>query len=254
MQDYLISRFNSFSLDTDGLTPENLLDRNKKDFQYVEGSKTLVICLPGWGQGIWTWKRVKKNIVNSGDSFLAYEFPREILSNNHDLTRKCFEVIDKTVREDINEMKEKYGFTRCILVAVSLSSSYGSMVYKDNHDINEILLIVPGENLARDMWHGVRTQHLRKSFDQLGIDLPKLENFWHSMASENNLPAKGTNVSLYFGKEDAVIPYKFSIRLADILVEKCFKTTSKSLSFFWTLFIDFLFSSNTLETFKVLTF
>lgn len=208
--DYLLSRFNSFSLDTGGLTAGNLLDRTKKDFQYVENSDTLIVCLPGWNQNLWTWGKVKKYSLESNASFLAYEFPSPILSDQFQLTKDCFEVVNQTVRRDIKDLKEQYGFSRCVLVGLSLASSYGSMVYKDNADITEVILIVPGESLARDMWYGCRTRHLRKSYEMQGIDLGQLEQYWHDLASENNMPANGVKISLYFGSKDNVIPYKYS--------------------------------------------
>ena len=174
--DYLLSRFNSFSLDRQGLTPQNLLDKTNRHWNHNPGSDTLIVCLPGWGQKLWNWKMVEKYVKQEGYSFLAYEFPKPILSDSVNLTLECFKTINSIVREDIKNLKKKYGFNKCILTGISLASSFGSIVYKDNPDVTDILLVVPGENLARDMWHGCRTQHLRKSFELQGVSLEELEN------------------------------------------------------------------------------
>lgn len=231
MQDFLISRINSFSLDTQGLTPKNLLERSKREFLHLQHSNTLVICLPSWGQPLWSWKMVKRHVTSSDCSFLSYEFPRPILSNQVGLTRDLFEMINKTVRGDIRKLKEEYGFSQCVIVTLSLSSSFGSMIYKDNPDVTGIVLVAPGEDLARDMWHGCRTQHLRRSYQKQGVQLTELEREWESMASELNMPAPGTRIALYYGKEDKVIPYRFSQRLASKLEKNGFKPLVKTYRF-----------------------
>ena len=149
---------------------------------------------------------MKKDAIRSKASFLAYDFPGPILSDQSQLTKECFEVINKTVREDIKKLKEKYKFTRCIVVGVSLASSFGSMIYKDNSDITDIILVAPGESLAREVWQGYRTQHLRKSYEKRGITLEELENSWYDLASENNMPAKDAKIYMYLAGKDKVVP------------------------------------------------
>ncbi len=241
MQDYILSRFNTFPLDTDGLTPENLPERTKKKFIYTSGSSTLVICLPGWSQPLWSWYFVKRHILRSGASFLAYDFPRPILSNNKELTQKCFAAINRMVREDISRFKQEHGFKKCVVATLSLSSSYGSMIYKDNSDVTDIILVAPGENLARGMWHGHRTQHLRKSYQKQGIGLPELEEDWHNMASEHNMPASGTRVSVHLGTADRVIPYQFARTLTGAFENAGLQARTNTYHFFGHYVVSYWF-------------
>ena len=85
--DYLISRFNSFLLGTQGITKDNLLTCIKRDFKFIPGSDVLVICLPGWGGELNKWKIVKGSVAASRRSFLAYEFPRGIFSDQINPTK-----------------------------------------------------------------------------------------------------------------------------------------------------------------------
>jgi hypothetical protein len=91
------------------------------------------------------------------------------------------------------------------------------MVYKDNSDITDAVLVVPGENPARDIWTSHRSRHIRRSYEKQGITREQLEKAWHNLAAENNMPAKGTRVSLYLGKKDKVVPYELSQILVEIL-------------------------------------
>jgi hypothetical protein len=228
MQDYLISRINSFSPDTKGLTPENLLERSKKDFYHTPGSKALVVCLPGGGHPLWGWKLVKRYVVKSGASFLTYYFPREILSDQQKLTLDCFEVINQTIRNDIKKMRVEHGFGRVVLVCLSLAGSFGSMVYKDNSLIDEIVLVSTGENLARDMWRGCRSQYLREAYERQGITEDDLLSLWANVSPDKNMPAHGTKVSIHLGESDRVALYEFSKTLVDILENQGFRPFFKS--------------------------
>lgn len=225
--DYLISLFNSFHLGSD-ITSVNLKLNIKRNFRYLPGSETIVICLPGWGGKLDKWKIIEKYTLSSGASFLAYEFPRGIFSDQKELTKKLFGEINTIVRNEIKNLKIKYRFKKCILICISLASSYGSLVYKSNPDINEIILVAPGENLAKDMWYGYRTQHFRKSFERQKITETQLMEDWHNLASKNNFPASGTRVKMFFGKSDKIIPYKFSHELAEVYRQHNLEITKRT--------------------------
>ena len=223
MQDYLISRINNFSLDTKGLTPENLPLRSKKDFHHIDGSKTLVICLPGGGHPLWGWAFVKRYTVRRGASFLAYYFPREILSGNSKLTLDCFDVINKTVREDIENLRKEHNFDRCILVCLSLAGSFGSMIYKDNSMIDEVVCVSTGENLVKAMWHGCRSQYLRNAYEKQGVTEETLLSAWSDVSPDKNMPARNTKISIHLGEGDRVAPYELSKTLVETMEKQGFK-------------------------------
>jgi hypothetical protein len=240
--DYLISHLNSFTLGTGGITEENLQDSINRDFEYIPESETLIVCLPGWGGKLAKWKILKVNAIKSKTSFLAYEFPRGIFSDEMDMTKKLFEQVNLTVRKEISDLKNKYGFKKCILLCVSLASSYGSIIYRDNSNIDEVILVAPGENLAKDMWHGCRTQHFRKSYEKQSITESRLIELWSNLASQNNIPAANTKVSIFFGKNDEVIPYRFSRSLAETYKKHGLEVIEKTYSLGHYLLISlFLF-------------
>lgn len=176
MLDYFLSRFNSFSLKTHGLTKENFPSRIRKEFFHSPNSSVLIITAPAWGMTLTKWMFIKKWINKSNLSFLGYEFPRGILSNDHILTEEIFKIIKETVSRDIEDLKIKYKFKKCVIVGLSLGSSFGSMIYKENRDITDIVLVCPGNNLALNMWNGCRTQHLRKSYEKQEISLEQLKS------------------------------------------------------------------------------
>ncbi len=227
MIDRILCKFNSFALGTRGLTTENLWLRSKKEIFYSPDSTTLVVGIPSWGENLGKWSNIKKILKQSNISFIIYEFPREILSDNSPLTIEIFQNINKTVREDIKILKSKYNFRKCIMIGSSLGSAYGSMIYKENPDISSIIFVCPGNNIAQNLWTGLRTQHLRKSYQKQGFNLVKLKKDWHDLSSENNMPDINTTFYLYYGKTDQIAPYLDSKTLTTTLKAHGIKVIEK---------------------------
>lgn len=217
MGDYILSKFNSFALTTEGLTAHNLPEKIKEEFFHTEGSNVLVLALPGWGQPMWCWSRMRNLVGTRGVSLLAYEFPRAIFSHDYRLTRDCFSIINTHVRDKLIELKKQYNFKRCVMVGYSLASSYGSMIYDNNPLIDEIVLVVPGNNLAEDLWHSCRVQHFRKSYEEQGFDMQKLMREWYDLASENHLPSLETKITLHVGGRDQVVLTELGLKLGETL-------------------------------------
>ncbi len=218
--DYLISRFNSFSLEKKGLTPENVNSRITKELTYLPQSQTLYVVLPTWANTIQYLGKLKKEVRASNGSLLAYDFPREILSDDAELTRNCFVNVTERVRKDIAGLKQKHHFTKCVIIGKSLGTVYATMIADNNPDIDEILLITTANCLAEAMWTGCRTQHLRKSYEQQGIDLKTLKRLWEELAPENHIGFKDKKVSVYLSETDKVILPELGV----LLVEKMRKS------------------------------
>ncbi len=242
--DYIISRFSSDSLSKNGLTPENLSQRIKKDFLHIQGSDTLYVMLPSWSGTLELLAPTKKFVTESRKSYLAYQFPVEILSDDYQLTKDCFDLINQLVRTEIADLKNKYSFSRCIINGKSLGSVNATMIANNNKDIDEVVLLTAANCLAESVWTGCRTIHLRKSYQQQGIDLEKLKELWFTLAPENNLNFINKKVSLYLSEADDVIPYN----LGQILVQKMKAVglkldlrTNKYLGHYLTLIYSYLF-------------
>src|SRR3989344_8486702 len=198
--DYILSRFNSFSLGTKGLTPQNLPERIQKEFTYIPRSKTLVVSLPAWTHSIDRQKSVKRYVTSLDESFLAYDFPHAILSSDYQLTKECLEVVCEIVKKEITDLNKKYNFTRCILIGSSLGVVSASMIASGNPEVDEIVLITAANCLAEAMWTGCRTQHLRKAYEGQGISLSQLKNYWYNLAPEHNLDLTNKKISVFISR------------------------------------------------------
>ena len=217
-------------LDSEYKSAEEILKKDKRSLFYVPASKILFVGLPGWGSSFSSrWNGLKRFTERKKISLLLYEFPREILTSNSLLTKECFHQIAEKAREDIDRLNREHGFSRIFVLAYSLGSVLGSMVYKNNPAITDILHVCPGNNLAEDMWHGCHTQFLRKVYEEKGTNLEELKLVWKDLAPENNIPPAGSNISIFYGKYDEVIRYPEGKKLMRALEKHGFKVLRRDL-------------------------
>src|SRR3989338_6816859 len=215
MLDRIISSFESIPK-VAGHFDIYVLERQiQRQFDYFEGSKKLYVYLPHWGDGLGYLKNLRKVILERKQSINAYGFPRKVLSSDWRLTLDCFETLRANVQADILRLKNKYGFSEIIVLANSLGCVHACMFANRDPIINKLYLLTPGHDLAESMWHGLRTQFLRREFENRGTDLMQLKKHWHDLAPENNLNLKGVETHIYLSRSDQIIPYRFGAQLVE---------------------------------------
>lgn len=201
---------------------DNLL--MKRYFKHVKDSKELVVVLHGWKSISFIDKLFNARVIRSGKSCLAYSFLPEILSPDPDYTLEGFKKIKGEARRDIASLKKQFKYSKINLIAPSLGVVSAMMIANGNDDIDELSLIVPGNCLASSLWHGIRTQKLRKIYEKRGINSKKLQELWKELAPENNSDSlKNKEINVYISKSDKVIPYEYGKEFADCLVGRCKK-------------------------------
>ncbi len=201
---------------------EDSFDKIQRSFTYKPGSKILKVIIPPWedGTNILTKGLIRR--LNKKDfSYISYEFGIDLLSPDTELTLKKFNYINYQVRFDISELKKKYGFERVDVIGTSLGVVSACLISNGNDDINSLSCIVPGSNLARSLWYGIRTWKLRNIYKSQKITEEKLIETWNSVAPKNNIDKmKGKEIFVAISKSDRVIPYFYGKEFADLLKSK----------------------------------
>src|SRR3989338_5252946 len=113
----------------------------KKEFVHFDKSKRLYVYLPHWGDRLEYLKNLRRLIFQRRAAFLAYSFPREILSSNWRLTLESFQLIQDLVRQDIIDLQLQYGFEEVIILANSLGCVHACMIASRDPLINKIYLL-----------------------------------------------------------------------------------------------------------------
>lgn len=193
----------------------------EKYFRHASRADELIVVLPFWKSWTFANKLLNWRALRSGKSCLFYSFSPELLSSDPEYTLQEFHKIKAQVRQDISDLKKQYGYSKIKIIATSLGVVSAMMIADGNKDVDELLLIVPGSCLASSLWDGIRTQRLKKIYEQKGIDKEKLQKMWKELAPKNNVSQiEGKKIHVAISKSDKLIPYKYGKEFADILKEK----------------------------------
>lgn len=179
-------------------------DLIRKKFNFVPGSKELVLVFPCWGGVLKANLFVRCSLMKKGYSVLEYEFPSNILSCNPELTRKYFDSILKEVLSDVSRLKKERGFSRISIVGLSLGCVNACMV-ADKLRVSKLFLALPGSCLAEAIWNGIATQKLRRRYEDAGISLKDLKRCWRRLAPENNVSRLDCEAFVFRSSKDLVI-------------------------------------------------
>ncbi len=194
----------------DRLSEATIVRKLGKYFFHSKSEKLYVIA-PYWQATIsqFPMRILKKRILQAGYSCLIYQFPIKILSENVNLTEEYFKEIEKEIKKDIFEIKEKHKFKEIIMLGMSLGCVNALMVSNQNQDVNRVILVVPGDSLSDSLWRGVGTRKLRNQIAKHHINLKELEKDWQDLDPKNNINGlAGKEIEVYLSKADKIIPYK----------------------------------------------
>jgi hypothetical protein len=189
------------------------------DFYPVPSSRVLCVLIPPWKTEADYYKLVRKRIHKAGYSCLEYKIASSLLSPDYEYTRNAFKEVIDGVKSGIENMVRQYAFTEVQVIGVSIGCVEAAMIANHNPHVNKLVLVAPGSDLAESMWYGLKTQNVRRLFEERGITLSFLKKAWRDIAPENNFDGlKGKEIEIYISKCDANIPYRFGKKLVDRMV------------------------------------
>ncbi len=189
------------------------------DFYHVPDSKVLCVLIPPWKTEADYYKPVRKRIHDAGYSCLEYKITSPLISPDYEYTRNAFKEVIDSVKSGIEKMVNQYGFKEVQVIGVSIGCVEAAMIANHNPHVTKLVLVAPGSDLAESMWYGLKTQNVRRLFEEKGITLPFLKEAWRDLAPENNFHGlDGKEIEIYISKSDVNIPYRYGKKLADAMI------------------------------------
>ncbi len=176
------------------------------------------VIIPPWHNGepffsLYLWLLRRKDVP-----YIAFRYPASILSPECEKTHDNVHALVERIEEELDEAAEEYGFDRFRMEGTSLSCVPALMVANGDDRFDEIKLTVPGNCLAESLWKGVRTQRLRRSYENQVDGLLELKRLWADLAPENHVDGlDDVTVHVTLSKADRVIPYHCGRNLVDAL-------------------------------------
>jgi len=185
-------------------------------FYYEPDCRGLCVLIPPWKVDSDSFKVVRKRVREAGYSCLEYKIESSLLSPDHEYTKKAFMEVINTVTADIKRMVERHGFKKVQVIGISIGSLEAMMIANHNPFVTRLVLVAPGDNLAESMWYGLKTQNIRKLYEEQGVTLPFLKDVWRGLSPESDFAGlKGKEIEVYISKADVNVPYRFGRRLVD---------------------------------------
>lgn len=185
-------------------------------------AEKLCVLLPGWHNSSkriplrWLVKRLSKR----GWAILVYDFHPQILEADEKMVVESFRHIQASICEDLDSLTARRGYKKVHLLGISLGSVACSLVADGFKGFTGATLVVGGDDLAIDMWHGTRSQILRRDFQKLHVGIRKLDKDWRYVAPVNHLKNfSGKPVTMVLATADKVIRTEYQKRLAERLKE-----------------------------------
>jgi hypothetical protein len=198
----------------------------EKEVHNNPNAKKTYLFIPGWKEGESDIKFLKKKIEKQGNSWIHYIFEPWILSSNYKQVLKNFKYIEKEAKRDLEKFHGKK-----IIIGVSLGAVAATMIFNSNKEVDKLIELCPSYSLSEALWFGIRTQNIKKSFENQGITLKKLKELWKEIEPGNNLPLdKKKRILIFNSKCDTVIPYYGSRIFIKKIREKGLKLKVKTNS------------------------
>ncbi len=230
--------------------PEFYIER-----KFLRNNKTSVlkIILSPRGDSVPpTDKILFKRLYRKGYSCLYYYISGSVLSTDPYKTVENFNMVKNQVRFDVSKLKTEYHLERIDIITSSMGAVSACLIANNNDNINNISLIAPGSTLASSLWNGIRTQDLRKIYEEQGVNHEKLKNIWTTIEPKNNIDTlSDKRIFISISKSDKVIPYVFGKELPDLIRNLYPNNISvkenKYLGHYFTVVKYYLFSKELLK-------
>lgn len=206
----------SYLFDKDNLNREVELQNPFSGSTYFnQNSKTAYVLIAPWHAGSYVFLLLKRKIQKKGDAYVQYNLIPDILSPDWEATRSYFEIVNQNIRKDLERLHSE-GIENFIIVGLSLSCVFATMIANNNPLISGVILVAPGNSLAESMWSGLRTVRIKNEMKRNGLTVRELKRYWVELAPEKYIEGMhDKKVKIFLSKVDRVIPYRFGKRLVD---------------------------------------
>jgi hypothetical protein len=207
------------SMPKDVFTPEYTPDKAVVESKLVnQTGKNLHVLFPPWHGGGRVYEKLIQRIAKQGDAALAYYFHDEILKPSTEQVLASFENIRYTVVNELTEVVKARRYKCINLIAMSLGNPALAITTSIFRDFDSATLVNGASSLAKSMWHGSRTQHLRAGIEHEGYGLNELEHAWSNLAPINHVPGFiGKDVTMIVSETDSIIPTSYQEELVDAM-------------------------------------
>lgn len=199
----------------------------------VDNKKALLI-FPHWNASHWPYKLLAKYF--SDFHTIVYYCASSLMSANTEATIKNFALLEKTVLDDIANLKAR-GANSFNMYGVSLGSIMAfratNILVGQNGNAGGIILNLSCASFPLAVWSGSATQSIKREWDSKGVSYSEVERAWACLSPINNLTnLKKTKILFFASSRDTVMCPSNVMSLASILADNFPKAKIRFNAFF----------------------
>jgi esterase/lipase len=182
------------------------------------GSDKLAVVFPGWHSHNFPTTRLVKRLSKKGWGVLVFDFHDQILEPEDEVVVASLRYIRDQVAAELESLQDKHQYSQVHLIGISLGNVPLSLTVDKFNRFTGVTMVVPGDNLAVDMWHGLRTLYLAEQFKKLHVSLRKLQAEWSELSPINHVDhIKTKPVKFVISLNDKFILTKYQQKMAERL-------------------------------------
>ena len=171
-----------------------------------DGNK-LVALFPPWHGGGKPYDIFKHRMTSKNYAVLAFEFDDQQLTHDSDQVLNSFLTIAATSAEKLHALTDSRQYARVDLLGASLGTPALAMTASLFDRFDRATFITPGANLADCVWHGIRTQRVRRELEAAGETYDTINEKWQPIAPVNHTKVmEGKDVRILLSTTDKIIP------------------------------------------------
>ncbi|MEJ0072956.1 MAG: hypothetical protein WDN27_02625 [Candidatus Saccharibacteria bacterium] len=186
-------------------------------YEEVPDAHELSVIIPPWHANEWLLKRIAGQQRKLGRSTLMYLFDDNILSSDAERTLTSFVVIAGRIETDLHDKKAEavHWFATSLGTSVLMHTLGSKKLLATTIDF-----VVPGGDLAKSLWTGLRTRPLREQFEAQGITLSQLQKLWIPLApTVQAAKIHDTDITMSISLADQIIRPDTAFEFANALRE-----------------------------------
>ncbi|HSX17804.1 MAG TPA: hypothetical protein VLE51_00395 [Candidatus Saccharimonadales bacterium] len=179
-------------------------------------SDKLAVIFPGWHTHKFPVVNLANRLSKQGWGVIAYDFHDQILLPDDDIVVESFRHIRDTITKELNDLLSDNKYSQVHLIGISLGNVPLAMVADRFPHFQGATLVVGGDDLAIDMWYGLRTVNIQRAFQKMHIGIRKLDSEWHDLAPASHVRHfSGKKVVFVMSLRDKFIRTKYQQKLAE---------------------------------------
>lgn len=178
--------------------------------EIIEGSNhKAVFCFPFWlGKSEYYDKVVKA--LGDEYTFVLYDYPKEIVSKDTDVSIRYIKKIIKDAKETIGELKKKKGITEITLIGSSFGSDV-ALKLADSVRVDKVVINMLDTNFVKSTFENPVMGSLKRYYQKQGITLHQLDKLYHFISPEyniGNLSKYKPQMLIFAARNDIFCSYK----------------------------------------------